>query len=43
MKIKFLVEEDEENNIRFLTNGEGNDIIRAPLLNKGTAFTQEQR
>ena len=43
MKIKFLVEEDEENNIRFLTNGEGNDIIRAPLLNKGTAFTQEER
>ncbi len=43
MKIKFTVEEDEGNNIKFLTNAEGNDVIRAPLFNKGTAFTQEER
>ena len=43
MKIKFTVEEDEVNNIKFLTNAEGNDVIRAPLFNKGTAFTQEER
>lgn len=43
MKIKFIVEEDEENNIKFLTDGEGNDVIRAPLFNKGTAFTKEER
>jgi malate dehydrogenase (oxaloacetate-decarboxylating) len=43
MKIKFIVEEDKEYNIKFLTNAEGNDIFRAPLLNKGTAFTKEER
>ena len=43
MKIKFQVEEDEEYNIIFNTNAEGNDIIRSPLLNKGTAFSEEER
>jgi malate dehydrogenase (oxaloacetate-decarboxylating) len=43
MRIKFDVQEDEKHNILFLTNAEGNDIIRAPLLNKGTAFTKEER
>ena len=43
MKIKFFVEEDEEYKIRFLTNAEGNDVIRTPLLNKGTAFSQGER
>jgi len=43
MRIKFDINEDEKHNIIFLTNAEGNDIIRAPLLNKGTAFTKEER
>jgi malate dehydrogenase (oxaloacetate-decarboxylating) len=43
MKIKFQVEEDKEYNIIFYTNAEGNDVIRAPLLNKGTAFSEEER
>jgi len=43
MRIKFIVEEDELNNIKFLTNAEGNDVIRAPLFNKGTAFSPEER
>jgi len=43
MRIKFDVKEDEKHNIIFLTNAEGNDVIRAPLLNKGTAFPKEER
>ena len=43
MKIKFFVKEDENHNIEFETNAEGNDVIRSTLLNKGTAFTEEER
>ena len=43
MHIKFDVKEDKENNIKFLTNATGNDLIRAPLLDKGTAFSKEER
>lgn len=43
MTIKFDVNLDDDNNIIFVTNAEGNDIIRAPLLNKGTAFTKQER
>lgn len=43
MAIKFDVKEDENKNILFLTNAVGNDVIRAPLLNKGTAFSEEER
>ena len=43
MRIRFDIKEDEKNNIIFLTNAEGNDVIRAPLLNKGTAFTKKER
>lgn len=43
MKIKFDVQTDEENTIQFFTNAEGNDVLRAPLLNKGTGFTKEER
>lgn len=43
MKIKFDVNEDEKQNIIFQTNAKGNDVIRAPLLNKGTAFTKQER
>ncbi|MFO7678058.1 MAG: oxaloacetate-decarboxylating malate dehydrogenase [Thermoplasmatota archaeon] len=43
MKIQFDVQTDKENNIQFFTNAEGNDVLRAPLLNKGTGFTKEER
>lgn len=43
MKIKFDVQTDKENSIQFLTNAEGNDVLRAPLLNKGTGFSKEER
>jgi len=43
MKIKFDVRENEKHEIVFYTDAEGNDVIRAPLLNKGTAFTKEER
>ena len=42
MAIRFSVVEDN-NKIIFLTDAEGNDVIRAPLLNKGTGFTKEER
>jgi len=42
MKIYFDVKE-ENKKIIFVTNAEGNDIIRAPLLNKGTAFSMPER
>ncbi len=42
MTVQFDVKEDN-NNIVFVTDAEGNDVIRAPLLNKGTAFTKEER
>lgn len=43
MAILFDVVEDKDKNILFVTDAEGNDVIRAPLLNKGTAFTKEER
>jgi len=43
MIIKFDVKDIDDNDIAFITNSEGNDVIRAPLLNKGTAFTKEER
>lgn len=43
MAILFDIVEEEDKNILFVTSAEGNDVIRAPLLNKGTAFTKEER
>ncbi|PNX49696.1 MAG: hypothetical protein BV457_00690 [Thermoplasmata archaeon M9B1D] len=43
MAIYFDIKEDENKNIMFLTSATGNDIIRAPLLNKGTAFNEDER
>ena len=43
MSIQFDIKEDKEKNILFITDAEGNDVLRAPLLNKGTAFTKEER
>jgi len=43
MTIQFDVKETDDNNIVFVTDAEGNDVIRAPLLNKGTAFTEKER
>jgi malic enzyme len=42
MRIIFDVKE-KEGKINFITNAEGNDVIRAPLLNKGTAFSMQER
>ena len=42
MAIKFDVKE-ENGKIIFVTDALGNDVIRAPLLNKGTAFTKKER
>jgi malate dehydrogenase (oxaloacetate-decarboxylating) len=43
MNIRFDVIEDENHNIKFTTDAEGNDVIHTPLLNKGTAFTKTER
>ena len=43
MAIQFEVTEDKNDDIVFATDAEGNDVIRAPLLNKGTAFTKDER
>jgi len=43
MTIKFDVIEDKRKNITFKTNVKSNDVIRNPLLNKGTAFEKEER
>ena len=43
MTVHFDVIEDDQQNILFVTSAEGNDVIRAPLLNKGTAFTKQER
>ncbi len=43
MTVHFDVIEDDDNNILFVTSAEGNDVIRAPLLNKGTAFSKQER
>ena len=43
MTVHFDVIEDDQENILFVTSAEGNDVIRAPLLNKGTAFSREER
>lgn len=43
MKNKFDVRIDDNNDIVFEVNVEGNDLLRAPLLNKGSAFTKKER
>ncbi|MBU0497124.1 MAG: NAD-dependent malic enzyme [Candidatus Thermoplasmatota archaeon] len=43
MVIQFDVKKDKNNQICFFTTARGNDVIRAPLLNKGSAFTKEER
>ena len=43
MAIKFDVKETNDRKIIFVTDAEGNDVIRAPLLNKGSAFSKEER
>ena len=43
MTIFFDVIEDDPKKCVFVTNAEGNDVIRAPLLNKGTAFPEDER
>ena len=43
MTVHFDVIEDDEDNILFVTSAEGNDVLRAPLLNKGTAFSKRER
>ena len=43
MHIEFDVRESEDGAIEFLTNAEGKDVIHKPILNKGTAFTLEER
>lgn len=43
MTVQFDVIEDDSGNILFLTSAEGNDVLRAPLLNRGTAFTAKER
>ena len=42
MHIKFDVKK-EEDKIVFYTNASGNDVIRAPLMNKGSAFSKKER
>jgi len=43
MTIRFDVKETNNKKIVFVTDAEGNDVIRAPLLNKGSAFSKEER
>ncbi len=43
MRIAFEVSTDKHDKITFLTDAEGNDVIRASLLNKGSAFTKAER
>jgi len=43
MKLSFEVQENNEHDIVFFTNAEGNVLFRSPLLNKGTAFSEEER
>jgi len=43
MAIHFEVMDDMKGNILFATDAVGNDVICAPLLNKGTAFTKNER
>ncbi len=43
MTLTFDVKKDKNNQIIFITNAQSNDIIRAPLLNKGSAFTKKER
>ena len=43
MPIHFDVKEMDDNTLVFVTDAEGNDVIRAPLLNKGTAFSEQER
>lgn len=43
MAIAFDVKTDKDDNLVFVTDAEGTDVIRAPLLNKGTAFTKKER
>ena len=43
MKIHFDVKEEDDQKLTFITDADGNDVIRAPLLNKGTAFSVDER
>jgi len=43
MGIRFDVNKRRNGTLVFATDALGNDVIRAPLLNKGTAFTKEER
>ena len=43
MTIQLDVKEDQKDGIIFITDAKGNDLIQTPLLNKGTAFTKEER
>ena len=43
MTVHFDVIEDDDHKVLFVTSAEGNDVVRAPLLNKGTAFTKQER
>ena len=43
MSIIFDVQETDNKQLVFVSNAEGNDVIRAPLLNKGTGFSKEER
>jgi malate dehydrogenase (oxaloacetate-decarboxylating)/malate dehydrogenase (oxaloacetate-decarboxylating)(NADP+) len=43
MPVKFKVETDKNQNIIFKTNAKGNELLRTPLLNKGTAYSKKER
>jgi len=43
MTVHFDVIEDDNGKVLFVTSAEGSDVTRAPLLNKGSAFTKEER
>jgi malate dehydrogenase (oxaloacetate-decarboxylating) len=43
MPIHFDVKEKDDDTLVFVTDADGNDVIRAPLLNKGTAFSKKER
>jgi malic enzyme len=43
MLVHFDVIEDVDGSIEFVTNIDGKDVIHTPILNKGTAFTKDER
>lgn len=43
MRIKFDVIEEKNGKILFVTNAEGNEAIRSPLLYKGSAYSETER